>query len=141
MSAPSQNHLSDVSTSVLQTCTSIMKIKVNGETQTVDGTSLTVGDLLTLNSVEHPETVSVQLNGKFVDSKLYPTTIVRENDEIDFVKTKLALESLTPGQRLKVLLDDGAPIQNVPRSVAGEGHKILYQVKEGGYWSVMIEKS
>ncbi|MEI6779565.1 MAG: ubiquitin-like domain-containing protein [Verrucomicrobiota bacterium] len=36
-----------------------MKIKVNGETQTVAGTSLTVGGLLTLNRVEHPETVSV----------------------------------------------------------------------------------
>ena len=62
-----------------------MTIKVNGETQTVDRTSLTVGDLLTLNNVEHPETVSVQLNGKFVDSKLYPTTSLRENDEIDFL--------------------------------------------------------
>jgi sulfur carrier protein len=62
-----------------------MKIKVNGESQAVDRTSLTVGDLLTLNNVEHPETVSVQLNGRFVDSKLYPTTNIQEDDEIDFL--------------------------------------------------------
>jgi sulfite reductase (ferredoxin) len=59
---------------------------------------------------------------------------------MNFVKTKVALESLTSGQRLKVLLDDGAPIQNVPRSVAEDGHKILEQVKEGNHWSVLIEK-
>ena len=60
---------------------------------------------------------------------------------MNFVKTKLALEGLKAGQRLKVLLDDGAPIQNVPRSVAGEGHRIIEQVREGGHWSVLFEKS
>ena len=59
---------------------------------------------------------------------------------MNFVKTKLALESLSSGQRLQVLLDEGAPIQNVPRSVAGEGHKIVEQVKVGDHWSVLIEK-
>ena len=60
---------------------------------------------------------------------------------MNFVRTKLALESLTAGQRLRILLDDGAPIQNVPRSVVGEGHRILEQVKAGEHWSVLIEKS
>lgn len=62
-----------------------MNIKVNGESQTINKTSLTVAELLSLSNVEHPETVSVQLNGKFVDSKLYPTTSVQENDEVDFL--------------------------------------------------------
>ena len=60
---------------------------------------------------------------------------------MNFVKTKLALESLISGQRLNVLLDDGAPIQNVPRSVAGEGHKIIEQLRQGSHWSVIIEKA
>ena len=60
---------------------------------------------------------------------------------MNFVKTKLALENLTSGQRLKILLDEGAPIQNVPRSVSGEGHKILEQTKEGNHWSLVIEKA
>jgi sulfite reductase (ferredoxin) len=59
---------------------------------------------------------------------------------MNFVKTKLALEGLTSGQRLKILLDDGPPIQNVPRSVAGEGHKVLEQVREGDHWLVVVEK-
>ena len=44
---------------------------------------------------------------------------------MNFVKTKLVLETLSIGDRLTVLLDDGAPIQNVPNSVQLEGHKIL----------------
>jgi len=59
---------------------------------------------------------------------------------MNFVKTKLALENLTSGQKLKVLLDDGTPIQNVPRSVAAEGHKILEQTREGVHWSILIQK-
>lgn len=62
-----------------------MNLKLNGESQPVDRASLTVADLLALNNVEHPETVSVQLNGKFVDSKLYASTALRDNDEIDFL--------------------------------------------------------
>ncbi|TKB33142.1 MAG: sulfurtransferase TusA family protein, partial [Nitrospira sp.] len=34
----------------------------------------------------------------------------------NFVKTKLKLETMEQGQILSVLLDDGDPIQNVPRS-------------------------
>ena len=59
---------------------------------------------------------------------------------MNFVKTKLALEGLSVGQRLRLLLDDGAPIQNVPRSVAEEGHTIVEQIKTGGHWTVVIEK-
>ncbi len=62
-----------------------MKIIVNGEPQTAEHARLTVADLLILNKVEHPETVSVQLNGKFIDSKLYSTTRIAENDDIDFL--------------------------------------------------------
>ena len=59
---------------------------------------------------------------------------------MNFVKTKLALESLASGQRLSVLLDDGAAIHNVPRSVAEEGHRVVEQIKTGDYWTVVIEK-
>ncbi|TKB53848.1 MAG: sulfurtransferase TusA family protein [Nitrospira sp.] len=43
----------------------------------------------------------------------------------NFVKTKLKLEAMEQGQVLSVLLDDGDPIGNVPRSVSNEGHTIL----------------
>jgi sulfite reductase (ferredoxin) len=60
---------------------------------------------------------------------------------MNFVKVKLDLARMQKGQRLKVLLDDGAPIQNVPRSVAQEGHKVLEQTRDGDHWVVLIEKN
>jgi len=59
---------------------------------------------------------------------------------MNFVKVKLDLAAMAKGQKLKVLLDDGAPINNVPRSAADEGHDIIEQKKEGDHWSVLIRK-
>ena len=59
---------------------------------------------------------------------------------MNFVKTKMELAKLTSGQLLRIFLDDGEPIDNVPRSVAEEGHKIAELAKVGDYWSVLIEK-
>ncbi len=42
-----------------------------------------------------------------------------------FVKTKIALEDLDDGQILEIRLNEGEPIQNVPRSLKDEGHKVL----------------
>ncbi len=59
---------------------------------------------------------------------------------MNFVKTKIELARLKPGERLEVWLDDGAPIENVPGSVQAEGNKIISQKKIDNYWSVVIEK-
>ena len=60
---------------------------------------------------------------------------------MNFVKTKLALETLQSGQKLEILLDDGEPIQNVPNSIKLEGHAVLKQDKSSeGHWTVVIEK-
>jgi tRNA 2-thiouridine synthesizing protein A len=61
---------------------------------------------------------------------------------INFVKTKLKLEELAPGQHLEVLLDAGDPIANVPRSLKEEGHQVLKVGKEdGGYYRLLVKKS
>lgn len=60
---------------------------------------------------------------------------------MNFVKVKLNLSKMQKGERVKVLLDDGPPIENVPRSVAQEGHKVLEQTRVGDHWAVLIEKS
>lgn len=44
---------------------------------------------------------------------------------LNFVKTKLKLEEMAEGQFLEVILDDGEPMRNVPRSIKQEGHKIV----------------
>ena len=50
---------------------------------------------------------------------------------ITFVKTKVALEELEKGQVLQIRLNDGEPIQNVPRSLKNEKHKITKIVRSG----------
>ena len=59
---------------------------------------------------------------------------------MNFVKTKIALTPMQSGQILEILLDDGAPIENVPGSVKNEGHTILSTEKVENYWKVLIRK-
>jgi TusA-related sulfurtransferase len=58
----------------------------------------------------------------------------------NFVKTKLKLETMESGQVLSVLLDDGDPIRNVPRSVQNEGHTVLAQERVEGAYRVLIRR-
>lgn len=60
---------------------------------------------------------------------------------INFVKTKLKLEEMNTGDLLEVILDDGEPIANVPRSVKEEGHRILKVAKlDSGHYRLIIKK-
>ena len=58
----------------------------------------------------------------------------------NFVKTKLKLETMAAGQILAVLLDEGDPIRNVPRSVSDDGHIVLSQEPLAQFYRVMIRK-
>lgn len=58
----------------------------------------------------------------------------------NFVKTKLKLETMEAGQILAVILDDGEPIRNVPRSVRDDGHTVLRQEPVGNSYRVIIRK-
>jgi len=58
-----------------------------------------------------------------------------------FVKAKIALEELDDGQILSVKMNDGEPVQNVPRSIKEEGHQILRLVNnEDGTYSLIVKK-
>ncbi|MFW9625178.1 MAG: sulfurtransferase TusA family protein [Sulfurospirillum sp.] len=59
---------------------------------------------------------------------------------MNFVKTKMELSKIGSGEVLEILLDDGAPIDNVPKSVASEGHTVEATTKEGNGWRVRIVK-
>ncbi|MDX2229007.1 MAG: sulfurtransferase TusA family protein [Leptolyngbyaceae cyanobacterium bins.349] len=43
---------------------------------------------------------------------------------INFVRTKLRLEQMAPGELLEVWLDPGEPVEQVPDSLAMEGYAI-----------------
>ena len=60
---------------------------------------------------------------------------------ITFVKVKVALEELDEGQILSIKLNDGERVQNVPRSIKEEGHKILKLTDNGdGTYNLIVEK-
>jgi TusA-related sulfurtransferase len=60
---------------------------------------------------------------------------------MNMVYAKVELSKLQPGQILKLILDDGPPIKNVPGTIIREGHKILDRKQlENGTWQVLIEK-
>ena len=58
-----------------------------------------------------------------------------------FVKAKVVIEELDEGQILAIRLNDGEPVQNVPRSLKDDGHKIL-QINDNqdGTYTVYVEK-
>ena len=51
----------------------------------LEDAAISIADILIKNNVKKPEMVSVQLNEKFVAPELFQSTIVTENDEIDFI--------------------------------------------------------
>lgn len=58
----------------------------------------------------------------------------------NFVKTKLKLEGMLPGQVLAVILDEGEPIRNVPQSIRNEGHTVLLEEPFEGAFRIHIRK-
>ena len=43
---------------------------------------------------------------------------------LNWVRAKLALERMEPGEEIVLLLDEGEPIESVPRSAAEDGHDV-----------------
>ncbi len=72
------------------------------------------------------------------DEKIDITNLVCPNT---FVKTKVVLDELDEGQILEVRLNGGEPVQNVPRSLKEEGHKVLsLNENDDGTFTLFVEK-
>mgnify|MGYP002267151160 CR=1 FL=1 len=67
--------------------------------------------------------------------------ITAEHCPMTFVKTKLELEKLDPGDQLEVTLTKGEPLDNVPKSATEQGFKVqeITKVDEEIY-RILIEK-
>ena len=60
---------------------------------------------------------------------------------INFVKVKVELAKIKSGEKRGFYLDDGAPIDNVPKSVEKEGHRIVnIDTNYDGYNLLIVEK-
>lgn len=59
----------------------------------------------------------------------------------NFVKAKLALEDADDGTVLQILLDDGEPVKNVPRSLKADGHKLVgLRLTDEGHYVLELKK-
>jgi TusA-related sulfurtransferase len=60
---------------------------------------------------------------------------------VTFVKTKVALEELLDGEMLEVRLNAGEPVQNVPRSLKDEGHRVtgIEKLDDGTYRMLVVK--
>ena len=60
---------------------------------------------------------------------------------LTFVKAKVAIEELEDGEVIAIRMNDGEPVQNVPRSIKEEGHQILKLVNnEDGTYNLIVKK-
>ena len=61
---------------------------------------------------------------------------------VTFVKAKVALEELEEGQVLSIRMNEGEPVQNVPRSIKDEGHQILKLLdNQDGTYNLIVRKA
>jgi TusA-related sulfurtransferase len=59
---------------------------------------------------------------------------------INFVRTKLKLQQMSPEQLLEVWLDPGEPIAQVPDSLVMAGYPIAQIVDRDGYFALQVRR-
>ena len=60
---------------------------------------------------------------------------------INFVRTKLKLEQMSPDAILEVWLDSGEPIEQVPNSLKIEGYNLQSIKDRDGFFSLLVSRS
>lgn len=60
---------------------------------------------------------------------------------VTYVKVKVELEDMEPGQVLSVRLNSGDALQNVPRSLKNDGHHVFDVTdNEDGTYTILVER-
>ena len=60
---------------------------------------------------------------------------------LTFAKAKVAIDELEDGEVIAIRMNDGEPVQNVPRSIKEEGDQILKLVNnEDGTYNLIVKK-
>jgi tRNA 2-thiouridine synthesizing protein A len=58
-----------------------------------------------------------------------------------FVRTRLALDRMAPGETLRVRLKGEEPLRNVPRTATEQGHEVLAQETDSlGFSTLLIRR-
>ena len=58
-----------------------------------------------------------------------------------FLKAKLALEPMAPGQLLRVVVDNAVSARDVPTSLSGAGHLVLgVEARDARAWVIVVRR-
>ena len=117
---------------------------VSGETTTIKITPTNYSDDSQTSEVKIDGTYS-SVKGKAdsatIDITTYTVDITDVVCPMTFVKAKVAMEEIEVGQILAVTMNDGEPVQNVPRSFKEEGQQILKLIdNENGTYDLIVKK-
>ncbi len=67
--------------------------------------------------------------------------ITRDVCPMTFVRTRLALDRMAPGETLLVRLKGQEPLRNVPRTAAEQGHEVLsLETDEDGISRLLLRR-
>jgi len=56
------------------------------------------------------------------------------------IKTKEALDEISPGEKIKVLIESEVSLENIKKFLSAQGHKLLSVEKQGEDFHLLIEK-
>ncbi len=56
------------------------------------------------------------------------------------VRARLAMLGLEDGEEVSLLVDDGEPIENVPRALVEAGDQVLFRKKKSDCWEIRVRK-
>lgn len=146
---PLIDELADLLNNLYQNMDDSLQFKLPSDSSQTDAKDSKEKDNQKEKSVESVKSVGPKNGSKNANDKSAESAAISPDVKKDFrgvmcpmnfVKTKIALTPMQSGQILEILLDDGAPIENVPGSVKNEGHTILSTEKVENYWKVLIKK-
>ncbi len=66
--------------------------------------------------------------------------ITHETCPMTFVRVRLALDRMSSGQVLRVLLKGDEPLRNVPRTAAEQGHAVLGLAESDGISRLLLRR-
>ncbi|MBF0191449.1 MAG: sulfurtransferase TusA family protein [Magnetococcales bacterium] len=94
----------------------------------------------TTNATTPTRSDNAQTNATDLDT----LDISADHCPMTFVRVKLKLETLQPGQSLRVRLSGGEPLVNVPRTLREQGHRVSEPWEEEGHaglFGLMVHKN
>ena len=59
---------------------------------------------------------------------------------LNAARSRLVMSGLPEGFHLKIYLDEGSPIENVPGALVADGHFVEKRQKKGSFWELSVVK-